>query len=591
MSVAVDNEARALARVGQVLREKYRLDALLGIGGMATVYAATHRNAKRVAIKMLLPEYAHDEDVRARFVREGYAANTIDHPGALSVLDDDTTEEGLPYIVMELLEGETVDEKWRKSNYHLDLSEVLAITGALLDVLAAAHAKGIVHRDIKPENLFLVRGAGLKVLDFGIARVLEASRAKQTSTRAGTVMGTPAFMAPEQALAKWDDVDGRTDLWAVGATMFTLLTGQHVHEAGTGNEQLIKSATQPARSLGSVTKGLPRSVVALVDRALAFDRSLRWPDAKSMGEAVRGAYEALTGAPLVIEAPPATASLTGRRSSGADLPQSGPRPAPPKPPPPPVGGPPRRNSGQLTAAGYPVPPGATPTRPMVSGGSPPAPRTASGGMPAVRPMTDEKASMEDLMADAGKALAPPPMAALSVDAFVAQRRLERDAAAAEVARLQPIAAEIQARLAAVRKRITAGQEQVAATRKERTEADERFKRQMNARLEGVGEARKAFNKAMGEVAKIALTDKSVPLDVGANERAEIDRTRLIADARAKEAALHEAALMAYDKPALQRGLTLMFIAGLILMLLFFSPVILRSCTGDTGTLQTSGSGP
>src|SRR5580700_11245351 len=103
MSVAVDNQARATARVGMILKEKWRLDALLGIGGMAVVYSATHRNQKRVAIKMLLPELAGDEQVRGRFVREGYAANTIEHPGALSVLDDDVTDEGLPFLVMEFL--------------------------------------------------------------------------------------------------------------------------------------------------------------------------------------------------------------------------------------------------------------------------------------------------------------------------------------------------------------------------------------------------------------------------------------------------------------------------------------------------------
>src|SRR5581483_9335323 len=108
-----------------------------------------------------------------------------------------------------------------------------------LEVLAAAHAKNVVHRDIKPENLFITRAGVLKVLDFGIARVHEARRERATSTRAGVVMGTPAFMAPEQARARWDEVDGRTDLWAVGATMFKLLTGRVVHLAETVNEQLL----------------------------------------------------------------------------------------------------------------------------------------------------------------------------------------------------------------------------------------------------------------------------------------------------------------------------------------------------------------
>ncbi len=222
---------------------------MLGIGGMAAVYAATHRNGKRVAVKMLHPEFSHDEDVRTRFLQEGYAANTIQHDGAVSVLDDDLAPDGSAFIVMEMLEGETVEQRWERSGQRLPLGEVLGIADQLLDVLVAAHAKSVVHRDIKPENLFVTKTGAVKVLDFGIAKVFERQQSRQSATRAGMVMGTPAFMAPEQALAHWDEVDGRTDLWAVGATMFMLLSGQHVHEAQSSQEQLILSATAPARSL------------------------------------------------------------------------------------------------------------------------------------------------------------------------------------------------------------------------------------------------------------------------------------------------------------------------------------------------------
>jgi len=281
---------RARTRVGLVLQEKWRLDNLLGVGGMAAVYAATHRNQKRVAVKMLHPELCNDVDIRTRFLREGYAANAIGHEGAVSVLDDDLAPDGSAFLVMELLEGETVEHRWERHGQRLPLREVLVIGVQLLDVLAAAHEKSIVHRDIKPDNLFLTRSGTLKVLDFGIARVFETQK-KSTQTRQGVVMGTPAYMAPEQARARWDEVDGRTDIWAAGATMFTLLSGAHVHEALTGNEQLIFSATVPARSLGTVVEGLPRPVVAAVDRALQFDRNHRWPDAKSMQEALRSALD------------------------------------------------------------------------------------------------------------------------------------------------------------------------------------------------------------------------------------------------------------------------------------------------------------
>jgi serine/threonine protein kinase len=274
---------RAEARLGTVLQEKWRL------------YAATHRNTKRVAVKVLHADLSRDSGIVARFLREGYAANIVEHEGAVSVLDDDVAADGSAFLVMELLEGETLEQRWLRKDKQLELREVLTFADKLLDVLTAAHEKSIVHRDIKPENLFLTRSGLLKVLDFGIARVFEG-HAQKTATVDGQIMGTPAFMAPEQALAKWDEVDGRTDLWAVGATMFTLLTGQHVHEASTGNEQLVFSATRPARSIASAKPDLPRSVVATIDRALAFQREQRWPDARRMQEAVRGALEALSTA-------------------------------------------------------------------------------------------------------------------------------------------------------------------------------------------------------------------------------------------------------------------------------------------------------
>ncbi|HEX4448583.1 MAG TPA: protein kinase [Polyangiaceae bacterium] len=294
-SVEDPQASRALVRLGTVLQDKWTLDSLLGIGGMAAVYAATHRNGKRVAVKMLHPEYSHDEDVRTRFLQEGYAANTIQHDGAVSVLDDDLAPDGAAFIVMEMLEGETVEQRWERSGQRLPVGDVLWIADQLLDVLVAAHAKSVVHRDIKPENLFITKAGALKVLDFGIAKVFERRHTRQSATRAGTVMGTPAFMAPEQALAHWDEVDGRTDLWAVGATMFMLLSGRHVHEAQSSQEQLILSATAPARSLATVATGVPRQVVAIVDRALVFDRVGRWPDAATMQNAVRTVLGAISG--------------------------------------------------------------------------------------------------------------------------------------------------------------------------------------------------------------------------------------------------------------------------------------------------------
>ncbi len=249
----------ARARVGQILRGKWHLDSLIGAGGMASVYAATHRNGKRGAVKILHHELSADENARTRFLQEGYAANKVDHPGAVSVLDDDVDDDGCVFLVMELLDGESADARARqRPGERLEIAEVAQLGDQLLDVLAAAHDKGIVHRDIKPENIFLTRDGGLKVLDFGIARVREVSgTASAKLTADGGPMGTPAFMPPEQALGNWDEVGPRTDIWAVGATMFTLLSGRCVHAAETMNQLLLAAMTKPAPPIASLVPGLP----------------------------------------------------------------------------------------------------------------------------------------------------------------------------------------------------------------------------------------------------------------------------------------------------------------------------------------------
>ena len=301
---------RAQGRVGLTLRGKWRLDRLLGIGGMAAVYAGTHRNGSRGAIKMLHLELSLDQEIKARFLREGYLANTVDHPGVVRVIDDDVADDGAVFLVMELLTGETLDARWERFERHLPVTDVLAAIDPILSVLEAAHAKGIVHRDIKPENIFVNHDGTVKLLDFGIARLREASN---TATRSGSTMGTPAFMPPEQALGRSTRVGPRTDLWAVGASMFTLLSGRYVHEGETANEQLVHAATRPAPPLASVAPSMPPAVTQLVDVALAFDEAARWPDARTMKDALRAAYQSLSGSPVQsaakLDVPSVRASL------------------------------------------------------------------------------------------------------------------------------------------------------------------------------------------------------------------------------------------------------------------------------------------
>src|SRR5260370_31485191 len=239
-----DVAMRAQERVGSTLHGKYRIDSVLGIGGMGVVYAATHRNTKRFAVKMLHAELSHNADIRTRFLREGYAANSVGHPGTVSVLDDDVAEDGAAFLVMELLDGAGVEDLCEKDRGRLPVRASVVIVEQLLDVLASAHVRGIVHRDIKPANIFLTRDGTLKVLDFGIARAREAAAGggggKGTVT--GLVLGSPAYMAPEQALAKSSDIDGRTDVWAAAAWLHPMLPCQLVNAAANARHALCAPA-------------------------------------------------------------------------------------------------------------------------------------------------------------------------------------------------------------------------------------------------------------------------------------------------------------------------------------------------------------
>jgi hypothetical protein len=200
---------------------------------------------------------------------------------------------------MELLEGETLEERIKRRG-RLPADEALGIIFHLLDALAIAHDKGVIHRDIKLDNVFITRAGEVKVLDFGIARLAEASWQNSADrTRTNATMGTPAFMAPEQALGRSAEVDAQTDLWAVGATLFKLLTARNVHEAATINEQLVTAATKPAPPLRTILPNSPPELAAVVDKALSFAKPDRWPDARAMQRAVRPLLPARSGMPYV----------------------------------------------------------------------------------------------------------------------------------------------------------------------------------------------------------------------------------------------------------------------------------------------------
>ena len=294
--------ARAEGRVGHTLHEKWRLDVLLGVGGTAAVYAATHRNGSRAAVKVLHPEASSNAFVRDRFLWEGYVANAVGHDAAVRVIDDDVADDGSLFLVTELLDGETLEERRVRLGGTLPQAEVLLVADQLLEMLTAAHTKGIVHRDLKPENVFLTRAGQVKVLDFGIARHGDGAAATAL-IRAGTMIGTPSYMAPEHARGQFDELDERSDLWSCGATMFRLLSGRGVHEGDTLEEEIANARVKPALPLATVAPEVHEDIARVVDRALAFEKDKRWTDAAEMRAAVREAYFQAVGSPIGAASP------------------------------------------------------------------------------------------------------------------------------------------------------------------------------------------------------------------------------------------------------------------------------------------------
>ncbi len=283
----------ARARVGRVLRGKWTLDRLIGVGGMAAVYEATHRNGSKVAIKMLHPTLMFDTGFAHRLVQEGYVANKINHPAAVKIYDDDTDEvDGAVFLVMELLQGNTLSAV-RRQRKRFGEVDTLRMMIPVLECLGSAHQKGIIHRDVKPENLFVTPDDTVRVLDFGIARINDGSNVSQTRT--GMVVGSPAYMAPEQALGKMNSVGPQTDVYAVGATMFAMLSGTTPHAGESTQEMIVLVATQSARSLKSVAPDVSDEVARIIDRALSYEREARFPDASAMLLELRNALTVLEG--------------------------------------------------------------------------------------------------------------------------------------------------------------------------------------------------------------------------------------------------------------------------------------------------------
>ena len=285
--------------MGQVIKGKWTIESLLGVGGMAAVYAGVHRNSTRAALKILHADFAREKTVVERFLREAYVSNKVGHPATVQVQDDDQTENGEPFLVMELLEGETVRDAWKKSGRTMPVVRVLQIAERVLDCLVACHSINVIHRDLKPANIYITDVGDIKVLDFGVAQMRDAT-SERTAT--GTALGTPAYMSPEQAMGLVDQLDGRADLFSVGAMMHALITGHRINNGRTEQEALVMAATKPVPSVARLAPNLPLEVIALTDKSLQWDRRNRFADAREMQAAVLESLAKQGGEPLVYSA-------------------------------------------------------------------------------------------------------------------------------------------------------------------------------------------------------------------------------------------------------------------------------------------------
>jgi serine/threonine protein kinase len=270
----------------------YRITDTVGAGGMGVVYLAEHEILKRkAALKVLLPEYSHDQEVVGRFFNEARASTAISHPGIVRVYDFGYQDDGAAYIAMEFLDGEALDHRLRRLG-PMPVLMTLRFAGQIASALAAAHGHGIVHRDLKPGNVFLVPdpqvpgGERTKLLDFGIAK-FSTPDATGNHTRAGTIMGSPAYMAPEQCRGM-PDVDPRADLYSVGCMIFEMLCGRPPFDGGGNGAMAIMSSHlhDPPPVPSSIRSDIPAEVDALILYLLAKDPGQRYQSAADLGLAL-----------------------------------------------------------------------------------------------------------------------------------------------------------------------------------------------------------------------------------------------------------------------------------------------------------------
>ena len=319
--------ASASLRPGTIVAETYQVTRLLGQGGMGAVWEAKHLRLpdKRVVVKVLLFGTT-DAVTLARFRREAEIASRLGHPNIVQVLDFNTLPDGAPFIVLELLQGESLAA--RLARVRPTFEQTLSIVTQMGSALAAAHREGIVHRDLKPDNVFLcptpldgeVRDV-VKLLDFGISKIRGA---KTVLTQSEALIGTPQYMAPEQATGRNDDIDARTDIFAFGAIVFEMLAGRPPFLGDTLTAVIHAVVYAPAPSLRQLAPETPVAVVAAVERALAKEPEGRFPDVGSFVKAITSrSLETAPTMAAVAAKPASQPSVTERVLSERPFPWKG----------------------------------------------------------------------------------------------------------------------------------------------------------------------------------------------------------------------------------------------------------------------------
>jgi serine/threonine-protein kinase len=264
-------------QTGQTIAGKYRLNRILGSGGMASVWSATNVFTEReFAIKFMLPQVARTPESARRFLLEAKVSGRINHPNIIEVIDVGQAEDGSLFLVMELLGGMSLETAVRRQTPPMLVHEFFVFMRDVAEALAAAHRSGVIHRDLKPTNIYLHRDRDgqvfPKVLDFGVSKILEEGN--DALTIVGTILGSPLYMSPEQAMGA-EGIDGRTDVFAFGAILFEALCGQRAYAAPNLNALIVTIATGRPKSIDELAPLLPESVRSLVRDCLVTDKNAR----------------------------------------------------------------------------------------------------------------------------------------------------------------------------------------------------------------------------------------------------------------------------------------------------------------------------